>query len=219
MYLNPLGNITLTSIIQGKGYERLKQWSPKGKVLWSRFAQVFQNNNFLFQIQGYQNVINRDLRKAGKKLFSWCTLNIQFDKNEKKKIHRVLVALKKYWLFIIFSRLPGLENSWTNFKDFLRIQDWTNPVWSFIKIILSTNSLRKCMEINESGEVLSGYWGLKSYAFIFCLIGQFWIYQNSFLTLGLRGIKWKKWTTHPWISVWFFLFIPLQPMSQVWIVL
>ena len=85
MYLNPLGNITLTSIIQGKGYERLKQWSPKGKVLWSRFAQVFQNNNFLFQIQGYQNVINRDLRKAGKKLFLWCTLNIQFDKNEKKK--------------------------------------------------------------------------------------------------------------------------------------
>ena len=83
-------------------------------------------------------MINRDLTKAGTKLFSSCAANIRARLNKiwqkREKLHWLSTCCsfeeKKstFYRFFqassLFSRLfQGLENSWTNFKTFSSIQD------------------------------------------------------------------------------------------------
>ena len=74
------------------------------------------------------------------------------------------------------------------------------------------------MYADESGEFLGGYWGSKGYASIFCFIDQFWIYQSSFLTLRLSGIKRKKWTNHfesQGVFTWHWETFPLKTIVKM----
>ena len=102
------------------------------------FPDLFPNNNFFFRTSGSQiGSINRDLKTQEQKLFLWCAANIWarinkiWQKQKKFTYKALVVSLKKNSrlfhsfadVISIFQTFPGLENNWTNFKTFSRIQD------------------------------------------------------------------------------------------------
>ena len=101
------------------------------------FPDFFQNNNFFFQTHSYQNKLAIEtLKKEQEQSFINDALPtyrwdwIWLDQKEKTfTCKSTCCSFRKNFLpffqtLSLFSRLfPGLENCWTNFKTFSRIQD------------------------------------------------------------------------------------------------
>ena len=96
------------------------------QILGSKIQDFFQNNNFFFQTQGYQI---GDQHDAGTKPFLnkiWPKQKIiKHTKSASRSFEKKTQdSLPSFQTCALFSRLfPGLENCWTFFKTFSRIQD------------------------------------------------------------------------------------------------
>ena len=129
---------------------------PKLKTFSRLF---FQNNTFFFQTRGYQNVINRNLKDEGTKLFSWCPANVQarlnkiwpIEKNCTHKAPSVAVEEKIKTIFpnflSIFQTFSRSGKLLGKFQDFLKNSRlYTNPVkckthWGDVFFKLSADQL------------------------------------------------------------------------------
>ena len=123
------------------------------------FQTFFQNNTFFFQTRGYQNVINRNLKEAGTKLFSWCPANVQARLNkiwpiEKNCTHKAPSVAVKEKIKTIFPNFLSIFQTFSRsgkllgkFQDFFKNSRlYTNPVkckthWGDVFFKLSADQL------------------------------------------------------------------------------